>query len=86
MNGANIAKNIIGFTLCFIVAFLISSYGKPLFTLTSWIIEHAYLIFGKYQPGNYEAESDPVTFSSLTLVVCVYAGVLFFLIKRLLKK
>ncbi|NIF23071.1 hypothetical protein F3J40_15880 [Pantoea sp. Acro-835] len=86
MKGVNITKNIVGFILCFIVAFWMSSYGKPLYTLTSWVVEHAYLMFGKYQSGSYEAESDPVTFSSLILVVCVYAGILFLLIKRLLRK
>ncbi|EAY9493196.1 hypothetical protein BAX78_21800 [Salmonella enterica] len=75
-----------GFMLCFILAFMISRYGMPLYPITSWLIDHSYHFFSNYQDDTYEAGADPVTFISLLVVIFIYSLIFYSLIRWLLKK
>jgi hypothetical protein len=83
---AKFVKKALGFALCFIVAFMISRYGMPLYPLTAWLVDHSHQLFGRYQADVYEAGTDPVTFFSLLGVIIIYAVALYWLIKILLNK
>lgn len=86
MQTAKFVKKALGFALCFIVAFMISRYGMPLYPLTAWLVDHSHQLFGRYQADVYEAGTDPVTFFSLLGVIIIYAVALYWLIKILLNK
>ncbi|PNS11617.1 hypothetical protein COO59_11415 [Mixta theicola] len=86
MQTAKFVKKAVGFALCFIVAFVLSCYGMPLYSFTTWIVDHSHQIFSRYQADTYEPDSDPVTFLSLIVVVGVYAMALYWLIKMALRK
>ncbi len=83
---ARYVKKIGLFVVCYVLAFYISSYGMPLHSMTSSIITHAHNIFGKYQQDIYEAGSDPVTFIALLVTIAVYAGIIYWIVRFLLKK
>lgn len=83
---AKFVKKASGFALCFIVAFMISRYGMPLYSLTEWLVDHSHELFGRYQADVYEAGTDPVTFFSLLVVIFIYAAVLYWLMKLLIGK
>lgn len=70
---AKYVKKAVGFAICFLVAFLLSCYGMPLYSLTTWLVDHSHQLFSRYQADIYEPDSDPVTFLSLIIVVGVYA-------------
>ena len=86
MRTANFVKKAAGFVLCFIVAFILSSYGMPLHQPSSWMIDYLYQTFSRYQAGTYEPDADPVTFISIIAVVSVYAILLYWLFKMALRK
>lgn len=86
MQPAKFVKKISGFTLCFILAFMISRYGMPLYPVTSWLVDHSYLFFNYYQDGTYEPGADPITFISLLVIIFIYALVFYCLMRWLLKK
>jgi len=75
-----------GFFVCFILAFMASRYGMPLYPLTAWLVEHSYQIFSRYQDDVYEAGTDPVTFFSLMTVIAFYALAMYWLVKMAVKK
>nr|WP_276516191.1 tlde1 domain-containing protein [Rosenbergiella australiborealis] len=80
------AKKIICFVLCFILAFTISSYGMPLYSITSWLVDHSYQLLSHYQSNTYEEGSDPITFTSLLTVISLYAIIFYNLIRCFFKK
>lgn len=86
MQTAKYVKKAAGLAICFLVAFLLSCYGMPLYSLTTWIVDHSHQLFSRYQADIYEPDSDPVTFLSLIVVVGLYALVFYWLIKTVLKK
>ena len=83
---AKLVKKTTVFALCFILAFIISSYGMPLYSITSWLVDHSYQILSNYQSNTYEEGSDPITFTSLLTVISIYAIIFYNLIKFFLKK
>ncbi|WP_324022167.1 hypothetical protein GC090_22085 (plasmid) [Pantoea sp. JZ29] len=86
MQTARFVKKAAGFALCFVVAFMMSRYGMPLYSLTAWIVDHSHLVFGRYQADVYEAGTDPVTFFALLAVITLYAAILFGLIRMVVRK
>ncbi|RRZ90866.1 hypothetical protein [Erwinia sp. 198] len=86
MQTAKFVRKIAGFFVCFIVAFMVSRYGMPLYPLTAWLVEHSYQIFSGYQDDVYEAGTDPVTFFSLMAVIAFYALAMYWLVKAAVKK
>ncbi|WP_312044263.1 hypothetical protein [Erwinia sp.] len=86
MQTAKFVKKTAGFFVCFIVAFMVSRYGMPLYPLTAWLVEHFYQIFSGYQDDVYEAGTDPVTFFSLMTVITFYAIAMYWLVKAAVKK
>ncbi|MDJ0034211.1 MULTISPECIES: hypothetical protein [Erwiniaceae] len=86
MQTAKFVKKAAGFALCFVVAFMMSRYGMPLYSLTAWIVDHSHLFFGRYQADVYEAGTDPVTFFALLAVITLYAAILFSLIRMVVRK
>lgn len=86
MQTAKFVKKTAGFFVCFIVAFMVSRYGMPLYPLTAWLVEHSYQIFSSYQNDVYEAGTDPVTFFSLMAVIGLYALAIYWLVKMAVKK
>lgn len=83
---AKFVKKAAGFALCFVVSFMMSRYGMPLYSLTAWIVDHAHQIFGRYQTDVYEAGTDPVTFFALLAVITFYAAILYGLIRVMFRK
>jgi len=79
-------KNILIFILCFMVMFYFSSYGKPLYSITSAVIHFSYQEFKQYLTQSYEMDLDPITTSTLMLMVALYALVLFVIVKLVIKK
>ncbi|MEN4545911.1 hypothetical protein [Pantoea agglomerans] len=86
MQTAEFVKKAAGFALCFVVAFMMSRYGMPLYSLTAWIVNHSHQVLGRYQADVYEAGTDPVTFFTLLGVITLYAVVLYSLIRRFFRK
>ncbi|SFO05956.1 hypothetical protein SAMN05428971_2749 [Candidatus Pantoea varia] len=86
MQTAKFARKAAGFFVCFIVAFMVSRYGMPLYPLTAWLVEHSHQIFSSYQDDVYEAGADPVTFFSLVTVIALYALAMYWLVKMAIKK
>ena len=86
MQTAKFVKKAAGFALCFVVAFMMSRYGMPLYSLTAWMVDHSHLVFGRYQADVYEAGTDPVTFFALLAVITLYAAILFGLIRMVVRK
>lgn len=83
---AKFVKKAAGFALCFVVAFMMSRYGMPLYSLTAWIVDHSHQTFGHYQADIYEAGTDPVTFFALLAVVMCYAVILYGLASTVMRK
>lgn len=83
---AKFIKKAAGFALCFVVAFMMSRYGMPLYPLTAWVVDHSYQAIGHYQADIYEAGTDPVTFFSLLAVITLYAVILYGLIRVIARK
>lgn len=83
---AKFVKKAAGFALCFVVAFMMSRYGMPLYSLTAWMVDHSHLVFGRYQADVYEAGTDPMTFFALLAVITLYAAILFGLIRMVVRK
>ncbi|CZW83011.1 Uncharacterised protein [Enterobacter hormaechei] len=86
MQTAKFAKKIAGFIVCYILAFMISRYGMPLYPITSWLVDHSYQYFSHYQSDTYEAGTDPITFTTLLVVIFIWALILYSLLRWLLKK
>ena len=86
MQTAKFVRKTAGFLVCFIMAFMVSRYGMPLYPLTAWLVEHSYQVFSSYQYDVYEAGTDPVTFFSLMTVTAFYALVMYWLVKAAVKK
>ena len=86
MQTAKFVKKAAGFALCFVVAFMMSRYGMPLYSLTAWMVDHSHLVFGRYQADVYEAGTDPMTFFALLAVITLYAAILFGLIRMVVRK
>ncbi|HAZ77468.1 MAG TPA: hypothetical protein DCX28_13720 [Enterobacteriaceae bacterium] len=79
-------KNIGLFTLCFISALWLSRYGMPLYSITNKFIEFSHQVFGKYQSDIYEAGTDPLTFTTLLVAITLYALIIFWCTKIIIKK
>ncbi|WP_238996377.1 hypothetical protein [Pluralibacter gergoviae] len=82
---AKFVKIIAGFIVCFVMAFTFSRYGMPLYPITSWLVDHLYQYFSHYQSDTYEAGTDPVTFTSLVVVLLIWALILYFLLHWIVK-
>jgi len=78
---AKFVKKSAGFALCFVVAFMMSRSGMPLYPLTAWIVSHSHQVLSRYQADVYEAGTDPVTFFTLIGIITLYAVILYSLIK-----
>jgi len=81
-----VTKNIIIFIVCFIVAFWLSSYGKPLYSITSAVMDFSYQELKQYLTQSYEMDLDPITISTLMLMVALYALVLFMNVRLVINK
>ncbi|MFZ4835583.1 hypothetical protein [Rouxiella sp. Mn2063] len=81
-----VTKNILLFIVCFFVAFWLSSYGKPLYAITSAVMDFSYQEFKHTLTQSYEMDLDPITTSTLMFMITLYALVLFMAVKLTIKK
>ncbi|EXU76016.1 hypothetical protein BG55_07885 [Erwinia mallotivora] len=86
MQTAKLVRKVAGFVICFIVAFMLSRYGMPLYSLTARLVDYSHQTFSHYQDDVYEAGTDPVTFFSLLAVITIYAVALYWLVKIVVTK
>jgi len=84
LKNAKFVKNTALFIVCFALAFWLSSYKMPLNSLTQAIVDWSYSHFHGLMTDNYESESDPVTFSTLIVVLLIYSLILYAAFKRLI--
>lgn len=84
LKNAKFVKNTALFIVCFALAFWLSAYKMPLNSLTQAIVDWSYSHFHNLLTDTYESESDPVTFSTLLLVLLIYSLILYAAFKKLI--
>ena len=79
-------KNSLLFAVCFLFALWLSSYGKPLNGITLWVMDHTWCLFNSRLSEPYESGADPISFITILVMALLYALLLFFFIRMVLKK
>lgn len=80
-----IIKNAGLFFICLVTAFCLSIYGMPLNSLTVGVSDWAYTTFRPLISTPYEADADPTSFFAFVIMLCVYASIMFVIVKLILR-
>ncbi|GEM_PF-533904 len=80
-----IIKNTGLFFICLVTAFCLSIYGMPLNSLTVGVSDWAYATFRPLISTPYEADADPTSFFAFVIMLCVYASIMFVIVKLILR-
>lgn len=83
---AGYVKNAGLFCLCLVAAFCLSIYGMPLNDLTVGVSDWAYATFHMLISTPYEADADPISFFGFVIMLCVYASIMFAIVKLILRR
>ncbi|MCZ3381875.1 hypothetical protein O3S68_06145 [Kosakonia sp. SOY2] len=82
---AEYIKNAGLFFICFVAALCLSIYGMPLNSLTVGVSDWAYATFRPLISTPYEADADPTSFFAFVIMLCVYASIMFVIVKLILR-
>lgn len=83
---AKCVKHSLLFVACFLIALWLSSYGKPLNSITLWVMDHVWSLFNSHLTQPYESGADPVSFIAIMVMALLYVLLLFVFIQMVMKK